>query len=74
VIPLLTDESETCPVGECQDCHRKLTDPRDVAPGRGRDCARKRGIVVTSPRRVRLARVRGWVEIDGQGDLLAEES
>jgi hypothetical protein len=71
MIPLLADEPE-CPVGECVDCHRKLKDPLYVALGRGRGCAAKRGIVIRSPRRVRLARVRYWDEIDGQGDLLTE--
>lgn len=72
MMPLLAGEPEQCPVGECVDCHRKLKDPLYVALGRGRDCARKRGIVVVGPRRVRLARVRYWLDIDGQGDLFTE--
>jgi hypothetical protein len=68
MIPLLAGEPERCPAGECVDCHRRLKDPVYVALGRGRDCAAKRGIVVGT-RRVRLARVRYWLDIDGQGDL-----
>lgn len=56
---------------QCRECHRPLKDPQSLLRRYGRDCAEKLGLV--GPKRVRLARVRYWAEIDGQADLLNED-
>lgn len=71
LIPLVPTEADPCPVGKCEDCHRRLTDPRSIAMRLGRDCAKKRGLPLTPPR-VRFGRARHWDEVDGQLDLLEE--
>jgi hypothetical protein len=41
---------------ECRDCHRPLRDPESRSLGYGPDCARKRGLTPTKPRRTRASR------------------
>lgn len=56
----------------CRSCGHKLQDPVSLAYGIGPDCRAALGIT-SGPRVVRLARVRAGGNVDGQGDLLAEE-
>lgn len=71
LVPLDSEPVEPCPVGKCEDCHRRLTDPRSIAMRLGRDCAAKRGITLTTPR-VRFGRARHWEDVDGQLDLFED--
>lgn len=68
-----TDEpaaGETPTVGFCV-CGRKIWDSVSLAYEMGPDCRKKRGIV-TSRKRVRLARTRPGGDCDGQQDLLED--
>ncbi|WP_326642956.1 DUF6011 domain-containing protein [Streptosporangium sp. NBC_01755] len=72
---LFATETETPRTGKCGACRKVLTDPKWIALGFGKCCAKRLGLIpARRPRGVSLsARVRAGGDVEGQGDLLAEE-
>jgi len=58
---------------KCRACPRMLTDPKWVAFGWGRCCAKKLGLIPAPRRRGASFRPRAGGDVEGQADLLAEE-
>ncbi|GAA0853354.1 DUF6011 domain-containing protein [Streptosporangium amethystogenes subsp. fukuiense] len=70
---LFAEEGTPRPV-KCGACPRMLTDPVSIARGFGPCCAKNLGLLPEQRRRGSSGRVRAGGSVEGQEDLLAEET
>lgn len=68
----VSEEGTPRPV-KCRACPKTLTDPASIARGFGPCCAKKLGLIPERRPRGVSVRTRAGGDVEGQGDLLAEE-
>ncbi|MEV4383953.1 DUF6011 domain-containing protein [Streptosporangium sp. NPDC049644] len=66
-------EEGTPRTGKCGACHKVLTDPKWIALGFGKCCAKRLGLIPARRPRGVSVRTRAGGDVEGQEDLLAEE-